>query len=173
MHVPQRRGTGRRGLSGTRWCEVRVVQPRVDGQPLQNGVSACVCACSRHISPGLRLYALWFAGNICKCDNGAAQIGADCPVNGDAKCTFCNNGWTINHARTACIRKSVLPCERETVRASAHLTLVCVDRTANICKCENGVPAAGAGCPVDGATKCAFCNTGWTINYERTKCNCA
>ena len=42
--------------------------------------------------------------------------------------------------------------------------------TVNACTCENGVGQTGAGCPLNGAAKCASCHTGFTINDERTKC---
>ena len=40
----------------------------------------------------------------------------------------------------------------------------------NICTCENGVAPTAASCPVNGAAECVSCNTGWTINNERTEC---
>ena len=43
-------------------------------------------------------------GNVCTCKNGVAETGAHCPVGGGAKCLVCNAGWTVNRARTACLR---------------------------------------------------------------------
>ena len=40
----------------------------------------------------------------------------------------------------------------------------------NQCKCDNGVAQTGAGCPANGAAKCAACNTGWTLSHDKTKC---
>ena len=40
----------------------------------------------------------------------------------------------------------------------------------NQCKCDKGVSQIGAGCPINGAAKCASCNTGWTLNQDKTKC---
>ena len=54
----------------------------------------------------LRLPAnMWFVcvANSCACHNGVPETGVGCPANGVAKCASCNPGWTINHAKTACI----------------------------------------------------------------------
>ena len=47
---------------------------------------------------------------------------------------------------------------------------VWLDVVANGCTCKNGVAESGANCPVNGAVKCASCNTGWRINHAKTEC---
>ena len=42
-------------------------------------------------------------GNTCICNNGVAQTGAGCLVDGDAKCASCDIGWTINLEKSECI----------------------------------------------------------------------
>ena len=42
--------------------------------------------------------------NVCACNNGVAQTGECCPVNGAAKCKSCNAGWSLNHDKTKCTR---------------------------------------------------------------------
>ena len=42
----------------------------------------------------------------------------------------------------------------------------------NACTCKNGVAPIGIECPVNGAAKCLSCNTGWTINRDKTACTC-
>ena len=49
-------------------------------------------------------------GNSCTCKNGAAQVGEGCPFDGAVKCAFCNIGWTINPAKTACTRTRENTC---------------------------------------------------------------
>ena len=44
------------------------------------------------------------AANVCTCKNGVAQTGEGCPVDAMAKCQSCHIGWTLNHAKTDCIR---------------------------------------------------------------------
>ena len=43
--------------------------------------------------------------NTCTCNNGVAETGAGCSVNGAARCKSCKTGWTITTARTKCICK--------------------------------------------------------------------
>ena len=45
-----------------------------------------------------------FIENTCVCNNGVMVTGAECPVNGIAKCKSCKSGWTIGNAGTECIR---------------------------------------------------------------------
>ena len=42
--------------------------------------------------------------------------------------------------------------------------------TSNRCSCPNGTPKTGAACIVNGATMCARCNSGFTINDQKTRC---
>ena len=121
----------------------------------------------------------YFAANTCTCMNGVAETGADCPVNGTAKCFACNTGWTINNARTECNRKCANLCMHEQTQERIKITWLkwrtCVLHifvAVNTCSCKNGVAQTGTGCPASGAKKCASCNTGWTINYGATKCIC-
>merc|ERR1712072_392104 len=41
---------------------------------------------------------------------------------------------------------------------------------ANTCTCANGVAKTGAECTTDGASMCASCSTGYTINDAATAC---
>ena len=110
----------------------------------------------------------------CACKNGVALPGVHCAVHGVVICASCNTGFTMNHARNACIRTSVLS------RMLINLTIVncrfCTrlwfDLVANSCTCKNGVGETGAGCPAHGAVKCASCNHGFTINHAKTECIC-
>ena len=45
---------------------------------------------------------------------------------------------------------------------------VCV--SANLCNCPNGSPKTGAACTKNGAVMCDSCDTGFTINKDKTKC---
>ena len=105
----------------------------------------------------------------CTCTNGIAQTGADCSVNGGAKCESCHTGWTINHASTACIRTcEFCCCTRKPILVMR--TFMHCDSAANVCTCHNGVGQTGAACPVSGAAKCSSCNSGWTLNDDKTEC---
>ena len=46
----------------------------------------------------------------------------------------------------------------------------CLARAANGCACPNSVATTGAGCPANGAAKCASCNTGFTLTHDKTQC---
>ena len=59
------------------------------------------------------MFMFVLAANTCKCENGVAQSGARCSVNGASKCSLCNLGWTINHASTECIRTCARCCMYE------------------------------------------------------------
>ena len=107
-------------------------------------------------------------GNICTCKNGVAQTGADCVVNGAAKCQSCNAGFTTNHPRTECIRTCVHAGNQSNCMLFMDTTLFCF--AANTCTCKNGVGETGVYCPVNGAVKCESCNAGWTINDARSEC---
>ena len=52
----------------------------------------------------LTMSLLCVVANSCKCDNGLAPSGADCPVNGAQKCVSCNPGYTLDLAKSTCIR---------------------------------------------------------------------
>merc|ERR1712226_1551037 len=41
---------------------------------------------------------------------------------------------------------------------------------AKQCKCPNGTPETGDSCAGNGATRCARCDTGFTINTQKTAC---
>ena len=64
----------------------------------------------------------------------------------------------------------VLACAHEYWPTTALCRCLCWTFAANTCKCNNGVAKTGAGCPVNGAEKCAACVKGWTINHAGTKC---
>ena len=74
--------------------------------------TACLCTCAYFRMYGQLPIACVcvtycncrFAVNVCTCNNGVAQTGVNCLTNGAAKCVSCNTGWTINQARTECIR---------------------------------------------------------------------
>ena len=114
--------------------------------------------------------------NTCTCKNGVPELaGPHCPVNGAASCLACNTGWTISHDRTKCIGACARSFVHENTVHTKKLTLCKLsfcDYTANKCACKNGVAQSGSGCAVDGAAKCAFCSTGWTINHDKTECIC-
>lgn len=40
----------------------------------------------------------------------------------------------------------------------------------NTCRCENGVPQIGSGCPIHGAANCLACLAGRTLSHDRTEC---
>ena len=42
--------------------------------------------------------------------------------------------------------------------------------STNVCSCPNGSPKSGVACTEHGAGMCDSCNTGWTINKDKTKC---
>ena len=107
------------------------------------------------------------AANKCTCDNGVPQTGAGCLVVGAAECSSCNAGWTINRDRTECIRTSHA---RVNTELSSIFSCWHCDSAVNMCTCLNGVGQAGPGCPVNGAAKCLACNSGWTINDDKTEC---
>ena len=110
-----------------------------------------------------------FAANVCKCDNGVAQVAAGCIATGASKCLSCNTGWTINRDGTECIRT----CQFFSARTHPQPILcLCLHWhfLVNACTCDNGVGQTGAGCAVNGAAKCAACNPGWTANHDNTKC---
>ena len=90
-------------------CNMRVVQHGMDDQSNWNSMYSyvftlahllrknefqnCLCAC------------VWCPlANACTCEHGVAGSGAVCTKDRDAKCAFCNNGWTIDYSRTKCIR---------------------------------------------------------------------
>ena len=120
--------------------------------------------------------------NYCTCDNGVGQTGAGCPVEGTAKCASCNAGFTLNDRRGECIRTCarvpICTCTSKPIIILKHdlassVLLQCTylhRLLGNVCACDNGVAQSGAECPVNGATKCASCNAGWTINDGRTEC---
>ena len=109
---------------------------------------------------------------MCTCENGVAQLGVHCPVNGAAKCASCNSGWTINHESTKCIRTCLHSrMKRQQCNNGAVAPLNCLF-VVNTCTCTNGVAQIGVHCPTHGAAKCASCNAGFTINQVRTECTC-
>ena len=107
---------------------------------------------------------------MCICTNGVASTGANCPENGASKCVSCSTGWRINNDRTECTSKSAHCHVHKNIskHKALHPFVLCV--AENICTCENGVAPTGSGCPVNSAAKCTSCNTGWTINNQKTKC---
>ena len=60
--------------------------------------------------------------------------------------------------------------ERRRWHLNVLLSRVYLVAIANTCKCNYGIAHVGAGCPVNGAEKCAACVKGWTINHAGTKC---
>ena len=108
VHMPQRRASNRRGMSCLWCCEVCVVQPRVHSQSRLHKVYSYVCnalmADTNTIGTECCVLRMSRAANGCACANGVAQTGAHCPITGASKCHSCNPGFTINAAKTACIR---------------------------------------------------------------------
>ena len=153
---------------------MRVVQRRVDNQPRQHRVYSYVdtfrpernnptfCAHSR----------CHFTANTCTCDNGVAQTGAGCPVNGAANCASCNIGRALNQDRTACIRTCTNVGFKlgGTVDRGFAVVHLCFHFAAKACTCDNGVAQIDVDCSANGGAKCASCNTGWTINHAETAC---
>ena len=43
-------------------------------------------------------------------------------------------------------------------------------RAENVCKCPNGDPPTGSNCTTHAANMCKTCQTGWTINADKTEC---
>ena len=92
-------------MSSERCHKMRFVQYRVDNQPCRHRMYTYVCTSCEpfKILPFICAYlSEHFLGNICTCENGVEQTGADCPTNGAAKCDSCDTGWTISLAKTAC-----------------------------------------------------------------------
>ena len=117
-------------------------------------------------------YLLDLPVNKCKCANGVAHTGANCPINGASKCKSCNPGWTISHTGTACISTCTEFYSRCVKKLNVCIVILCVCcRVAeNTCTCANGVARSGAGCTKNGDAKCAFCKTGWTLDHSGTQC---
>ena len=42
---------------------------------------------------------------------------------------------------------------------------------ANVCSCPNGIAPSGEKCPIDGAKKCASCNSGFRLGQDQTACD--
>jgi len=96
----------------SRICESRRgLNAKPDGQSIMPGRSAFVSVslltwrspmkyCRLHVRLCCAL-----ADNSCTCQNGVAQTGVECSVDGAARCMSCNTGWTANLDRTQCIRK--------------------------------------------------------------------
>ena len=120
----------------------------------------------------LKSIGCYLVANVCTCENGVAQLGVDCTVNGAAKCSSCNSGWTINHDSTKCIRTCLhLNKKSQQSNNGAVAPLHCLF-VVNTCTCKNGVAPIGVHCPAHGAAKCVSCNAGFTINQARTECTC-
>ena len=86
-------------------------------------------------------------GNSCVCDNGVAESGTRCPVNGAAKCISCYAGWILNRDRTTC----TCTCCRSAfviARHTAHGTYILVFGTTTAL-----VPAS---CNVGDAVKAKY-----------------
>ena len=119
-------------------------------------------------------YGFVSVASACACKNGVTLPGVDCS-NGVVVCAACNNGFTMNDARDACVRKFFCVLIKATIanRKQHILRSFVADVVANVCACANGVPETGATCAMNGAAKCKACNPGWTINRAKTACTCA
>ena len=67
-------------------------------------VRSRIFACRSKQTKRAHLFALFFVANRCKCEDGVAEAGAHCPLDGMAKCKSCNSGWTLNYAKAKCMR---------------------------------------------------------------------
>jgi len=110
----------------------------------------------------------------CTCANGVAKTGADCTTHGASMCESCSAGYTMNTGGTACegfacIGVCMYGCMHPSMHCTAPLT-VCQHAVANACTCTNGVAKTGADCTTDGASMCASCSAGYTINEAATGC---
>lgn len=79
----------------------------MDTKQRQNRVYSYVCRCIYDKESTIWMHicvVLYCAAITCSCNNGVAQTGSGCAVDGAAKCASCNPGWTINRARTKCKR---------------------------------------------------------------------
>ena len=78
--------------------------------------------------------------------------------------------WTDDYRRQDPVHSYVCTSNniRNYIALACRLRFDCV--VVNGCVCHNGVAEIGTGCTTDGASKCASCKTGFTINHERTKC---
>ncbi|CAD7941754.1 unnamed protein product [Amoebophrya sp. A25] len=49
--------------------------------------------------------------NTCKCENGQAAVGMECPADGEEKCSMCNSGFALNTNTSHCDATTM--CGRE------------------------------------------------------------
>ena len=169
----ERRGANWRGLSGQRRCKVCIVQHRVDPQPRQDPVHwytyGCTCCLREHVN-NKRLDACVFASRskflYMRQWRGAGWRGLTC----ERRFEMCFLQFWMDNQRRENQVYSYVPLLMQwlvTHNRHKHTRYHCV---VNTCKCLNGVAQSGVACPVAGAANCLSCNTGWTINHDRTEC---
>ena len=84
---------------------------------------------------GLLALGAFASGPICRCDNGLAASGKDCPYNNAHQCSACDAGYEMDHVNGICSQKQ--------------------------CVCPHGDPAVGVDCPNSGDLKCSDCKCGY------------
>ena len=128
------------------------------------------------------------APNKCNCPHGTPVNGFGCTTMGAQMCETCDEGFTLNSGKTACVpitTKFACTCPNGTpgrgpcaferqilcvVCNTGHKLVGKECRPINRCVCPNGVPATGSDCPAMGANKCSDCAGGYHMIDDKTSC---
>lgn len=126
---------------------------------------------------------------ICTCTNGTPATGSDCTTPAE-NCKACpaNAAASSWHASASLLEVFAMGAEAAQIDLETSLgksmlppkvaAYFLKDKKCvlKVCKCANGVGAAGGDCPSDGAAKCAACNPGFHVvggsKCEANKCKC-
>ena len=91
----------------------------------------------------------WLIGGACEALSNSFEIHQATRHSEDAY--FCGGSGSHKNSYGICLAKPV------TTTTSTTTTTTTTTTTAPVCTCPHGIPASGAGCPVDGMVQCAVC----------------